>query len=293
MDRASAATSGFSLKALSHYGQRKVAYEADKNLVGSQGRDGYGVKSTTSLVREVLRDPLFGQALDYALRHLGDLSGKVVVDAGCGDGTLSAYFALLGATVIGVDKNLNAIEKATERIKMFGLANRCQFLCESVESMTLRHATADVVFSRSTMQYVDRAKAVNEYGRILKTNGALALLENLPHNPFIQCYRLWRQARSRSEEQREYLKSIRGYLTHQEIEGLKNYFGHVIHQEFHVLSVFSIYPLMFRESRIARCAFNSMSALDGALLRAIPFSRHWAWFTAVICRHPRCARRRQ
>ncbi len=64
------------------------------------------------------RDP--GQLVDTGfpallLKLLGDLAGKVVLDAGCGQGYLSRMLAARGARVTGIDLSPRLIEKARER----------------------------------------------------------------------------------------------------------------------------------------------------------------------------------
>jgi hypothetical protein len=57
---------------------------------------------------------------------------------------------------------------------------------------------------------MDREKVLNEYFRILKPGGSIALVENLPFNPFINLYRLNRRMSAATEPQREYVNSIKG-----------------------------------------------------------------------------------
>ena len=48
---------------------------------------------------------------------LGDVKGKHMLDAGCGEGYLSRYYASKGAIVTGVDFSQNLIEIAKKKSK--------------------------------------------------------------------------------------------------------------------------------------------------------------------------------
>jgi SAM-dependent methyltransferase len=66
----------------------------------------------------------------YALtfEHAGDLTGKRVLDIGCGSGRYAAEFATRGAgRVLGIDLSPEMIELAKSEAKRHGVADRCEF----------------------------------------------------------------------------------------------------------------------------------------------------------------------
>lgn len=71
----------------------------------------------------------------------GDIADKTVCDLGCGTGMLSIGSALLGAEVIGIDCDPNALFAAQKNADAFDLSIR---FCEKIVDENL-HLTADTV----------------------------------------------------------------------------------------------------------------------------------------------------
>lgn len=75
-----------------------------------------------------------------------------IVDLYCGAGTFSVFFALRGASVVGVEENPAAIREATANAALNDVAVRTRFLCGRVEAVLARTEgrealrSADVVF---------------------------------------------------------------------------------------------------------------------------------------------------
>jgi|SRR5579883_1456644 len=64
---------------------------------------------------------------------LGDVKDKTILDVGCGDGTRSVLLALKGAQVTGIDLSASAVEAATTRARVHGVADRVRFLAAPLE----------------------------------------------------------------------------------------------------------------------------------------------------------------
>ena len=95
-------------------------------------------------------DRLLGPIGDAGIAALGDISGKRILDIGCGAGTTSIAMAKAGATVVGVDISEDLLSEA--RVRDTG--DLCTFLlCDA--------ATADfdepfdLIFSRFGMMFFD------------------------------------------------------------------------------------------------------------------------------------------
>lgn len=73
----------------------------------------------------------------------GDISGKVLIDLGCGTGRLAIGSALLGASyVVGVDIDEIALKVAAKSAKKLRVEDRTSWVLASVQNLNLR---ADVV----------------------------------------------------------------------------------------------------------------------------------------------------
>src|ERR1700735_4748987 len=74
---------------------------------------------------------------EFRFRVLGSLRGKRVLDVGCGDGVNAVLLASLGAEVTGIDVSPKAIDLATQRAKLSGVASSTRFLCSPLENADL------------------------------------------------------------------------------------------------------------------------------------------------------------
>jgi ubiquinone/menaquinone biosynthesis C-methylase UbiE len=241
------------------------------------------VSAVERMTRDILSDPFFGAAVRFVLAKIGDVSDKTIVDVGCGPGRMSVFFALHGARVIGIDKRRSAVEESRRLARSYAVDGRCLFLQGSSESMPLGAETIDLVFSRSTLQYMDRERVLRAYARIVKPSGGLALIENLPHNPFINVYRLRRRYFPTTPSELEHLQAFRGYLTLREVEYLGEDFQVVDHEEFHFSRMISMYLRQRFGGAVAGAIDRLFARLDRAAFRRFPFLRRFAWFTAVVC----------
>ena len=83
------------------------------------------------------------------LLRLVSLDGKTVLDIGCGEGRMSRRMARTAASVLGVDPDVEAIDRARE-ISPDDLDDGCRLLAADVVTLQLPTAGFDVVvFSRS------------------------------------------------------------------------------------------------------------------------------------------------
>lgn len=110
------------------------------------------------------------------LELLGRVSGKALLDVGCGDGALAAELARRGAMVTGVDLDPTMITAARRRAEAEGVQLR---LVEGqAESLPFDSAVFDYVVAVTVLCFVREAKrAVAEMARILKPGGRLVIGE--------------------------------------------------------------------------------------------------------------------
>ena len=236
-----------------------------------------------ALEEAVLGDVYFARPIRFAFERIGSVAGRTVVDMGCGLGHLSVYFALHGARVVGFDINETSLAAARELGAKWNVADRCRFLCCRSEQMAIGTHAADLVFSRSTLQYADRQEVFKECLRVLRPGGSLILLENLPHSPFINLYRVWRRMRARRPEDVAYVRSIRGYLTHAEVRRWEDQFAQAAHKDFHLLAVLALaLRRKYRRCPVVRAFDSAVERLDDLLFAALPFMRRLAWLVAVV-----------
>lgn len=236
------------------------------------------------LREKVIADPAYGEAVRCIFDSLGDVENKRVFESGCGDGSCSVLFALGGATIIGVDPNPKRIARAAELAESLGLADRCTFVEGNSEDCPIESSSVDCVFSKSALQYMDRSRVLDEMVRVLKPGGSIALIENLPSNPFVVCYRFVRRTFATSKARRAYADSIKGYLGPSDIARLSRHFEKTELGHYHLTRMVTLLSLGRRpNSKTLIWLDTALARFDSCLLRRFPLLKRFAWIVSVYC----------
>jgi 2-polyprenyl-6-hydroxyphenyl methylase/3-demethylubiquinone-9 3-methyltransferase len=108
--------------------------------------------------------------VDFYLRQLGDLRGRVVLDAGCGGGLVARELAAAGATVVGLDRSLGSLGVARRAVKV-GAFRPTQ---GRLERLPFADGAFDAVVAADVLEHVpDLPAAVAELARVLAPGGRL------------------------------------------------------------------------------------------------------------------------
>lgn len=96
------------------------------------------------------------QRFDFTLQAAGTVSGKRVLDVGCGSGRYCTEFARRGAEVVGLDVSGRMLEIARRHAAEAGVAARCTFVQSDVmESGVWAAGRFDIVVAMGFFDYVD------------------------------------------------------------------------------------------------------------------------------------------
>lgn len=124
------------------------------------------------------------------LNFLGNLRGKVVLDAGCGNGYLSRIMAKTAKKVASVDFTEKLIELAKTRNENI---NNLSFEVGNLEKLQYTKAYFDVILCNMVLINIENLeKVIKELSRILKINGLLVIsithpcFENPPYTSTIK-----------------------------------------------------------------------------------------------------------
>jgi 2-polyprenyl-6-hydroxyphenyl methylase/3-demethylubiquinone-9 3-methyltransferase len=104
-----------------------------------------------------------------------DLSGKRILDVGCGGGILTESLAKAGAHVNGLDLAVDAIHVAREHAKAQHL--NIEYHCLPIETFAEQHAhTFDVITCMEMLEHVpEPALIIKACAQLLKPNGMIFL----------------------------------------------------------------------------------------------------------------------
>jgi 2-polyprenyl-3-methyl-5-hydroxy-6-metoxy-1,4-benzoquinol methylase len=89
-----------------------------------------------------------GREKETLLDFMGDLTGKRVLEVGCGNGRLTWHYAPLAAHVIGIDPDAERIRKAQQDVPL-SLFDRVDFQTTSLQAYQPPHAFDLILFSWS------------------------------------------------------------------------------------------------------------------------------------------------
>lgn len=106
-----------------------------------------------------------------------DLTGKHVLDIGCGIGGIDVLLVKEhgAAHVTGIDVEASLIKRANDAALRAGIADQVTFKLVSPGPLPFADSTFDVVFSKDAMIHIPDKKAIyQEIFRVLKVGGQLA-----------------------------------------------------------------------------------------------------------------------
>lgn len=240
--------------------------------------------TTEEYKEKIFSGMFFGPAIKFGFSELGSVEDEVVLDIGCGIGSNTALFAMSGAKVLGVDVNELSLKAAINQSKDLRVQNHCLFIKSKSEALPIPDDSIDIIFSKSTIQYMDRARALEEYYRVLKPEGSIVLIENRPSNPLIKLYRLHREVFKNSAEQIAYKETIRGYITPTELAGFSAKFTVSMEKSYHLFRMISIYARLKNNGVLIRSIDRGFWMLDELIFSICPPARKCSWYVALICR---------
>lgn len=116
------------------------------------------------------------------------MTGKKVIDVGCGDGTLARHLAAHGADVLGIECSSRQLAKAQTKPAVAGV--RIQ---DGVgQALPVADGSADLVVFANSLHHIPpqfMAAALAEALRALKPGGLVYVSEPLPEGPFFEAVR--------------------------------------------------------------------------------------------------------
>jgi SAM-dependent methyltransferase len=125
-----------------------------------------------SNVRRYLNPPQdTAYPLEYVYWLIGDVSGRTILDFGCGSGENALLLARRGAHVIGMDISTALLSLASRRLALNGLGDMAEFTAGSAHDLPLPDNSVDGVLGIAILHHLDLPAAAKEVHRVLKPGG--------------------------------------------------------------------------------------------------------------------------
>lgn len=124
----------------------------------------------------------------YLTRALGDLTGRTLLDVGCGLGEAAVYFALRGAAVTASDISPGMCDAARRLAEHNGVKIKTHV--SASEDLGFSGDTKfDVIYTGNTLHHVDIATTMPLLLKHLKPDGVFVSWDPVAYNPAINYYR--------------------------------------------------------------------------------------------------------
>ena len=125
-------------------------------------------------------------SLEYCYHLLGDVTGRRVVDFGCGSGANTALLAGRGAHVWAIDISEDLVRLGRRRLKISGREDGATFIVSSAHDLPFPDESVDVVFGIAILHHLDLDLVAREVRRVLKPGGRAIFQEPVRNSAVIR-----------------------------------------------------------------------------------------------------------
>lgn len=206
------------------------------------------------------------KSVEFSYKLLGDITGKKLLDVGCGSGLLTIELCQKEAFVTAIDVSEESI-RATKEVCKKNIIQNMGIKKMNAESLQFKDNTFDRVYISRMLMHTNKDHVLQESIRVLKKGGILVVSEPLKYWMFAFPYRLFSP----------YRKSNPKYITIKEVKKLN-----MKHKEFYLFSTFFFFLFyMMNNKKIAFMIFDMFAWVDTLLLKVFPFLRNFAWITVA------------
>jgi len=127
--------------------------------------------------------------LEFCYHELGDVTGKRVVDFGCGSGANTALLTNRGAHVWGIDISEDLLRLAKRRLAISGRDGAATFIAGSAHDMPFPDGSIDVLFGIAILHHLDLDLVSREVRRVLKPGGRAIFQEPVRNSAMVRFLR--------------------------------------------------------------------------------------------------------
>src|SRR5262249_3697640 len=203
------------------------------------------------------------------LDRLGDVTGKAVLDYGCGHGMAAVVVARRGARVTAFDLSEDYPAEARRRAAANSVT--IDFVEADAHHLPFADASFDAIWGNAILHHLDLAVAGQEIKRVLKPNGVAVFCEPWGGNPLLAWGRKKLpypgKGRTRDEE------PLRGA----DFAQLREIFAN---SELQGFQLFSMVRRIFGKNFLV----SGLEVCDDWLLRRMPGLAHWCRYVMIVLR---------
>lgn len=226
----------------------------------------------------------------YIRQRLGDISGKRLLDVGCGLGEASVYFATLGADVTSTDLSQGMLDAATRLAHANGVCVKPHLA--SAENMRLPPgAKYDIIYAGNLLHHVDIEATLIRIKPHLAPSGMFVTWDPLAYNPAINVYRsIATDVRTPDEHPLKWgdIKLFRKYFETVETR----YFWLTTLVIFVIMALAQrrnpnkerFWKVVVQEGEKWRWLYRPLEILDRLLLALFPPLRLLCWNVVIFCK---------
>lgn len=204
---------------------------------------------------------------------VGDITGKKIIEYGCGEGWTTAELAALGGKVHAFDISSVAVRHAQEYIEKKNLSDNCTLSKMAAEGLNYPDEFFDIAFGFAILHHLDLSRAIPELLRVMKVGASAFFAEPLGTNPLINLYRKHTPQFRTEDETPLVLDDFSCYCVK---------FKEFSHTEYYLSAIFSIGLAYLRLPEFIIRSFNQLLLrIDRKILEKYPNLGKYAWYTII------------
>ncbi len=211
------------------------------------------------------------------LQAAGPLTGKRVLDFGCGPGHTSRLYAQRGASrVEGFDISGENITIAERNARRDSLEDLIFFRRLAAEEIDYSDESFDVVIGKAILHHTDLEKTARQLHRVLAPGGIAVFLEPLSHNPFLNFFRFLTPSRRTPTEKP---------ISMDDLGIFRRHFPSVAYRGFYLFTTFSHALLLLTGSRrLFAWSREVLVRWDEKVLINLPWLQRYCWSALLVFR---------
>ena len=218
---------------------------------------------------------------EMLFRSLGQISGREILDMGCGEGELSTQLAKLGARVVGIDISPELIEVARRRAVADSVQERTEFLVWDILEKPLPEERFDLVTCSAVLHHVNIESFLPVLWASLKPGGIAVMIEPLGLSPGLRKLRAHVPVNTEASPGEH-------PLTRKELDLILQILGDARVNYYELFSRLQVFlPNRNKIDRghwFTKAALVSLGSVDRFLLGMLPFLRKFAGEAVIVGR---------